>query len=96
MLANLFPLVNGTFHKFVCPQKTFAHRFVGIFTKALFFSLYIAVFFLFRGKYSQQTAGLCPPFLSLCGALRKRAALRSDRLSLPDGSQQQLAPHAPH
>lgn len=33
MLANFHVRVNGTFHKIVRPQKSFAHRFVGNFTK---------------------------------------------------------------
>lgn len=67
MLANLFSSVNGTFHKFVCPQRTFAHCFVGIFTKALFSGVCIAAFFRSCGKYSRRRRGLCPPFPILCG-----------------------------
>lgn len=36
MLANLFSLVNGTFHKIVCPNGTSISRFVGKFTKMNF------------------------------------------------------------
>ena len=52
MLSNFpFP-VNGTFHKIVRRLKSFAHRFVGKFTKP---DLYRPFFFFFSsraGKYS--------------------------------------------
>lgn len=70
MLANLFSPVNGTFHKIVCPQRTFAHCFVGIFTKTSLFPPRAAVPVRFCGKYSQRRGELCPPLPILCGAGR--------------------------